>query len=109
MLLYISTELLVLGKSRIHMSFLAQKRNELQMFTGNYRDSTGKSECRDFKIMGIACIPAIPVIFKYSQSVILAGNLILQGFYREIGMQGFQIYGDCMYTCNPCNFEISTV
>ena len=30
----------------------------------------------------------------------------LQGLYREIGMQGFQIYGDCMYTLNPCNFEI---
>ena len=36
----------------------------LQMFKGNYRDSTGKSECRDFKFMGIACIPAIPVILK---------------------------------------------
>ena len=33
----------------------------LHMFTGNYRDFTGKSECRDFKFMGIACIPAIPV------------------------------------------------
>jgi hypothetical protein len=32
----------------------------------------------------------------------------LQGLCREIGVQGFQIYGDCMYTCNPCNFEIST-
>ena len=28
----------------------------------------------------------------------------LQGLYREIGVQGFQIYGDCMYTHNPCNF-----
>ena len=34
----------------------------LQMFTGIYRDSAGKSEYRDFKFMGIACIPAIPVI-----------------------------------------------
>ena len=33
----------------------------------------------------------------------------LQGLYREIGVQGFQIYGDCIYTCNPCNFEISRV
>jgi hypothetical protein len=33
----------------------------------------------------------------------------LQGLYREIGVQRFQIYGDCMYTCNPCNFEISTL
>ena len=30
----------------------------------------------------------------------------LQELYREIGVQGFQIYGDCMYTRNPCNFEI---
>ena len=30
----------------------------------------------------------------------------LQGLYREIGVQGFPIYGDCMYTHNPCNFEI---
>ena len=45
-----------------------QLSTALQMFTGNYRDFAGKSECRDFKI-----------------------------------------YGDCMYTCNPCNFEISTL
>jgi hypothetical protein len=30
------------------------------MFTGNYRDFAGKLECRDFKFMGIACIPTIP-------------------------------------------------
>ena len=35
------------------------------MFTGNYRDFTGKLECGDFKFMGIACIPEIPVIFKF--------------------------------------------
>ena len=28
----------------------------------------------------------------------------LQGFCREIGVQGFQIYRDCMYTRKPCNF-----
>ena len=57
----------------------------LQMFTGNYRDSTGKSECRD-KFTGIACIPAIPVILKshtLSSIVIFAGNLILQGYYGD--------------------------
>ena len=32
-----------------------KKVSTLQMFAGNYRDSTGKSECRDFKFMGIAC------------------------------------------------------
>ena len=31
----------------------------------------------------------------------------LQGLCGEIRVQGFQIYGDCMYICNPCNFEIS--
>ena len=35
------------------------------MFTGNYRDSAGKSQCRDFKFMGI---PAIPVILKSPHS-----------------------------------------
>jgi hypothetical protein len=33
----------------------------------------------------------------------------LQRLCGEIGVQGFQIYGDCMYTRNPCNFEISTL
>ena len=28
----------------------------------------------------------------------------LQGLCGEIGVRGFQIYGDCMYTRNPCNF-----
>ena len=58
----------------------------LQMFAGNYRNSTGKSECRDFKFMGIACLPAIPVILKFHtliSVVIFAGNLILQGYYMD--------------------------
>ena len=33
----------------------------------------------------------------------------LQGLCGEIGVRGFQIYGDCMYTRNPCNIEISTI
>ena len=44
------------------------KKHTLQMFAGNYRDSAGKSECRDFKFIGIACIPAIPVILKHLHS-----------------------------------------
>ena len=54
----------------------------LQMFTGNYSDSTEKSECRDFKFMGISCIPAIPVILKSPHSdfnVKIAGNC----WYRD--------------------------
>ena len=37
------------------------------MFAGIYRDFAGKSECGDFKFPGIACIPAIPVIFEVNQ------------------------------------------
>ena len=58
----------------------------LQMFTGNYRDFAGKSECRDFNFMGIACIPAIPVIFKTPHSDFhynICRELILQGYYGE--------------------------
>ena len=33
----------------------------------------------------------------------------LQVVYREIRVQGFQIYGDCPFTQNPCNFEIPTL
>ena len=58
----------------------------LQMFAGNYRDSTGKSDCRDFKFMGIACIPAIPVTFKTHtliSIVIFEENVILQGYYGD--------------------------
>ena len=39
----------------------------LQMFAGIYRDFAGKSECRDFKFTGIACILAIPVISEVNQ------------------------------------------
>ena len=30
----------------------------------------------------------------------------LQGLCGEIGVRGFQIYRDWMYTCNPRKFEI---
>ena len=42
-------------------------RNTLQMFEGIFRDFAGKSEWGDFKFTGIACIPAIPVIFEVNQ------------------------------------------
>ena len=38
------------------------------MFTENYRVFARKSECGDFKFMGIACILAIPVILKSPHS-----------------------------------------
>ena len=56
------------------------------MFTGIYRDYAGKSEYRDFKSMGIACIPAIPVILKSPHSyfhVKILGILTLQGYYGD--------------------------
>ena len=37
------------------------------MFAGIDRDFAGKSECRDFKFTGIACILAIPVIFDVNK------------------------------------------
>ena len=46
---------------------LKKNISTLQMFAGIYRDFAGKSECRDFKFTGIACIPAIPVIFEVNQ------------------------------------------
>ena len=40
-------------------------------------------------------------------AVIYTANVYrdLQGLCSEIGVQGFQIYGDCMYTHNPCNLK----
>ena len=88
----------------------------LQMFTGNYRDSTGKSQCRDFKFMGIACIPAIPITFKTHtliSIVIFEGNLILLGYYRDSlhQMQGKPcnnpIFGEIhvKYAAISCKFQ----
>jgi hypothetical protein len=37
------------------------------MFAGIYRDFAGKLEFKDFKFRGIACIPAIPVIFEVNE------------------------------------------
>ena len=41
-----------------------------------------------------------------SLSLIYTANVCrdLQGLCGEIGVRGFQIYGDCMYTRNTCNF-----
>ena len=58
----------------------------LQMFAGIYGGFIGKAECGDFKFMGIARIPAIPVIKKSPHSdfhVKIVGILTLQGYYRD--------------------------
>ena len=79
------------------------------MVAGNYRDSTGKSECRDFKFMGIACIPASPVFWTSPQSVIhcnvcrefdIAG--ILRGFSALYVAKPCNIFNFWRYTCKIC-------
>ena len=71
------------------------------MFAGNYRDSTGKSECRDFKFMGIACIPAIPVFLKSPQSDFHC-NICREFDFTGI-LQGFPAL-DVGKPCNNLNF-----
>ena len=74
----------------------------LQMFAGNYRDSTGKSDCRDFKFMGIAFIPAIPVFLKYPQSDFHC-NICREFDFTGI-LQGFPAL-DVGKLCNDINFR----
>ena len=68
------------------------------MFTGNYRDSTGKSECREFKSMGIAYyIPAIPVILKSPHSD------FYHNICREYDFTGILWGFPALYVGKPCN------
>ena len=70
------------------------------MFAGIYRDFVGKSDCGDFKFTGIACIPAIPVIFEVNQKKV-------RTFYIYSLVRFFKFpYNFCGYfsrTCNPCD------
>ena len=67
------------------------------MFAGIYRDFAGKSECGDFKFMGIACIPAIPVIFEVDQKKVWTFYIYtLLRFFKF----PYNLFGDCRYTCN---------
>ena len=61
---------LALGKHQSYGSAQWFTVTTLQMFAGIYRDFAGKLECGDFKFTGIACIPAIPVIFEVNQKKI---------------------------------------
>jgi hypothetical protein len=67
------------------------------MFAGNYRDSAGKSASRDFKFMGIACIPAIPVILTSPHSYFLY-NICREFDFTGI-LQGFP----ALDVGKPCN------
>ena len=70
----------------------------MQMFAGIYRDFAGKSECGDFKFMGIACIPAIPVIFEVNQKKVWTFYIYtLLRFFKF----PYNFCGDFRRTCNP--------
>ena len=70
----------------------------LQMFAGIYRDFAGKSECGDFKFTGIACIPAIPVIFEVNQKKVWTFYIYtLLRFFKF----PYNFCGDFRRTCNP--------
>ena len=70
---------------------------------GVYGVFVGKSECGDFKIMGIACIPAIPVILKSPHSDFYCKNcreLLVQGFYGDPLINSREItYFPVEFTC----------
>ena len=67
------------------------------MFAGIYRDFEGKSECGDFKFTGIACIPAIPVIFEENQKKVWTFYIYsLLRFFKF----PYNFCGDFWRTCN---------
>jgi hypothetical protein len=71
------------------------------MFAGNCRDSAEKLECRDFKFMGIARIPAIPVILKSPHSDFYC-NICREFDFTGI-LRGFPAI-DVGKLCNEPNF-----
>ena len=68
------------------------------MFAWIYRDFAGKSECWDFKFTGIACIPAIHVIFEVNQKKVWTFYIYsLLRFFKF----PYNFCGDFRRTCNP--------
>ena len=68
------------------------------MFTWNYRVFTVKSECRDFKFMGIACIPVIPVILKSQHSYFhcnICREFFLQINFPPMKALNFTLKSEC--------------
>ena len=55
-------------------------------------------------------LPATDLLFKSMISIVICFSYTanvcrdLQGLCGKIGVRGFQIYRDCMYTRNTCNF-----
>ena len=66
------------------------------MFAGIYRDFAGKSECGNFKFTGIACIPAIPVIFEVNKTKVWT----LLRFFKL----PYNFCGDFRHTCNSRDY-----
>ena len=68
------------------------------MFAGIYRDFAGKLECGNFKFTGIACIPAIPVIFEVNQK---KGWTFYIYSLLKFSKFPYNFCGDFRRTCNP--------
>ena len=83
--------ILVFQRKILYLIMKLKMCSTLQMFAGNCRDSTGKSECRYFKFMGIACtgwtIKDVPP--GSSQEAPISGASCTVG--KMIGFSGFQI------------------
>ena len=73
-------------------------KHTLQMFTGIYKVSVGKSESGDFKFMEIACITAILVIFDVNT---LCGLLISTLDYDFFLKFPHNFFGGFQDTSNP--------
>ena len=72
------------------------------MYTANvYKGLQGL--CGDFKFMGIACIPVIPVIFDVNTLCGLLVSTLNHIFFFKLP---YNFCRDCRYTCNPHKFEI---
>jgi len=68
------------------------------MFAGIYRDFAGESEYGDFKFTGIACIPAIPVIFEVNQKKVWTFYIYSLLIFFKFP---YNFCGDFRRTCNP--------
>ena len=82
------------------------------MFSGIYRDFAGKSECGDFKFTGIACIPAIPVIFEVNQKKVWTFYIYtLFRFFKFPNnfCRDFKFTGIACIPAIPAIFEVNTL
>ena len=76
------------------------------MFSGIYRDFVRKSECGDCKLTGIACIPAIPVIFEVNQKK-KCGLFIYTAKPRDTRPQAARTSQVHVFELGPKKFEMN--